>query len=259
MPALTRVLAPERLDAPAHDPAVLRASLAQVAAVNRWLGGRRALRLALAPYRRPGLRVLDVGTGSADLPSALARDARLAGGAIGLVATDRHPQILAIAASQLVGWPNVPNRRGLRERGNDSAAAQDIRLTGAEATALPFATDSFDVVVLSLVLHHLDDGEARLALREAARVAPLVIVNELHRTRANYLGARLLALTLWRDNPLTSHDGPLSVLRAYRPGELRSLAGEAGLDVAELRRRWFQRLVLVAARPALQPGGPVPA
>jgi SAM-dependent methyltransferase len=258
MPAPARVLAPERLDAPAHDPAVLRASLAQVAAVNRWLGGRRALRLALAPYRRPGLRVLDVGTGSADLPIALARDARVAGGAIGLVATDRHAQILAIAAGQLVGWPKVPNRWGLGERGFDTAAAQGIQLAGAEATALPFATDSFDVVVLSLVLHHLDDGAARLALCEAARVAPLVIVNEPHRTRATTWARACRADPLARqpaDQPRRAAVGAASL-------SARGTAvacGRGGTRRRGLRRRWFQRLVLVAERPALPLAGPVPA
>ena len=226
-----RNLAPERLDAPWHEPSVLEASLAHIAGVNRWLGGRRALRLALAARLGRELRLLDVGTGSADLPLALARHAAQDGGRLAVVATDRHPQMLAIAARAVAGTPA-------------------IRLTGADALALPFAPNSFDVVVLSLVLHHLADEPAEHALREAARVAPLVIVNELHRTSGNYLGARFLAQTWWRDNPLTSHDGPLSVQRAYRPAELRTLAQAAGLQVIELRRRWFYRLVLVAARAA---------
>ena len=243
MPALTRVHSPERVDAPRHDPAVLLASLGHIAAVNRWLGGRRALRLALAPLLRRELRVLDVGTGSADLPLALAGYARRAGGRLALVATDRHPQILAMAAQ--------------RAAGADQRASARLRLAGADALALPFAAGSFDVVVLSLLLHHLDDREAVLALREAARVAPLVVVNELHRTHANYLGARLLSLTLWRSNYLTSHDGPLSVLRAFRARELRALATAAGLETVELRRRWFYRLVLIAARPEITPSGQV--
>jgi SAM-dependent methyltransferase len=255
------------VDAPRHDPAVLLASLGHIAAVNRWLGGRRALRLALAPLLRRELRVLDVGTGSADLPLALAGYARRAGGRLALVATDRHPQILAMAA-QRAARPDqlAPARRSgdsAPERSRPEAARPDqrapagLRLAGADALALPFAAGSFDVVVLSLLLHHLDDREAVLALREAARVAPLVVVNELHRTHANYLGARLLSLTLWRSNHLTSHDGPLSVLRAFRPGELRALATAAGLETVELRRRWFYRLVLVAARPEITPSGQV--
>lgn len=228
MSGLPRILRPERLDAPGHDPAVLAASLAHVAGVNRWLGGRRALRLALRPYLGRELHMLDVGTGSADLPLSLVRSGARRDGRLRIIATDRHSQILVAAARRIRG-------------------ARGIRLAAADALALPFAAASFDAVVLSLVLHHLDDEGAVLALREAARVAPLIVVNELHRTHLNYAGARLLAASLWRGNPLTRHDGPLSVLRAFRPGELRGLAEAAGLTVIELRRRWFQRLVLVAA------------
>jgi 2-polyprenyl-3-methyl-5-hydroxy-6-metoxy-1,4-benzoquinol methylase len=219
---LARVDRPERLDAPAHDPAVLAASLAHVAAVNRWLGARRALRLVLAGRLPAAARILDVGTGSADLPRTLATPA------LRLVATDRHRQMLEVAAAA-----------GTRKAG--------IALAAADALALPFADRCFDAALLSMVLHHLPDELAVQALREAGRVARLVVINELHRTVSNYLGARLLSVTLWAGNPLTRHDGPLSVLRAYRAAELQALAAAAGLRVIEVRRRWFNRLVLAAS------------
>lgn len=227
MPLPRRHGADELLDQPAHDPAVLATSLDHVAAVNRWLGGRRALRRALRPWLRDGLRVLDIGTGSGDLPADIARFAQAHGVTLRITATDLHPQMAALATARLASIPGIEVRT-------------------ADALALPFPDHSHDVAVLSLTLHHLDDRQAVLALREAARVAPIVIVNELHRARANYLGARLLAHTVWARNPLTRHDGPLSVLRAYTPPELRSLAEQSGLRVLELRREWFYRLVLTA-------------
>jgi hypothetical protein len=58
-------------------------------------------------------------------------------------------------------------------------------------------------------------------LCEMARVARIgVIVTDLRRSHAAYWGARLLALGI--TNRLTRHDGPLSVLRAYTPAEVRS-------------------------------------
>ena len=221
--------AEELLDSPTHDPQLLGESLAHVAAVNRWLGGRRALLRTLAPRLRDGLRILDVGTGSGDLPRAIARCARRRRARVHITATDVHPQMRERAEAECRGFP-------------------EITIASADALALPFEPDRFDVVLLSMVLHHLDDDAAAAALREAARVAPLVVVNELHRTRVNHAGARVLASTVWAGNPITRHDGPLSVLRAYQPAELRALARAAGLRVLELRRRWFQRLVLVAGR-----------
>jgi hypothetical protein len=56
-----------------------------------------------------------------------------------------------------------------------------------------------------------------------------------------------LAATWWRRNRLTRHDGPLSVLRAFTPAELRAAAEAAGLETLELRRAFFYRLTLVLA------------
>ena len=62
----------------------------------------------------------------------------------------------------------------------------------------------------------------------------------------NYIGARLLSWTWWRANPLTRHDGPLSVLRAFTAPELLAIARSAGLHGVRVERRWFFRLLLTA-------------
>jgi SAM-dependent methyltransferase len=220
--------ATELLDAAVHDPAELEQSLDQVAEVNALLGGRRAVWLALEPLLRESgrLRILDVGTGSADIPLDLVRRAASAGLAVEIMATDVHPQMRQIAAARTARFPS-------------------IRVGAADALALPYADGAFDVVLLSLTLHHFEAEQQVLALREAARVARrAVVVNELERCRANYVGARLLALTRWRGNRLTRHDGPLSVLRAFTMPELRELAGSAGLPIELLERRFFYRLLL---------------
>jgi SAM-dependent methyltransferase len=221
--------APELLDAAHHDRAELEQSLDQVAEVNALLGGRRAAWLAVRPFldaARP-THVLDVGTGSADIPLDLVRRARSARLPIRITAADVHPQMQQIAAARTRHEP-------------------DITTAAGDALDLPWSDDSFDLVLLSMTLHHFEDADQMRALQEAARVARrAVIVNELERCRANWYGARFLALTRWRGNRLTRHDGPLSVLRAFTPGELRILAGAAGLRVRSLQRRFFFRLVLV--------------
>lgn len=232
-PDLSRRLehAPELLDEPAHAPGELEQSLAQVAEVNRMLGGTRAVLRALRPFATPGseLRVLDIGTGSADIPLAIARWAARRSVQVRIVATDVHPQMRRIAAAGTAPFARV------------------ISVEDADALALPYGDDDFDVALLSLTLHHFDGDDPITVLREAARVTRrAIIVNELERCRANWYGARLLAHTRWRGNRLTRHDGPLSVRRAFTPGELHTLARRAGLRVMSLRRRFFYRLVLVA-------------
>jgi SAM-dependent methyltransferase len=218
----------ELLDDPAVDARALEASLDDVAAVNRWLGGTRAVRLALDELAGGALEisVLDVGCGHADVPLALQRRAQRARRSLRIVGVDLHPATARVARRRTHG--------------------HGIAIGRADAVALPFADRSFDIALLSLTLHHLDDAGQRAALRELARVARVgVIVNELRRSRANLAGARLLAATVWRDRAITRHDGPISVLRAFTPGELRALGREAGLRNVRVRCRFFQRVLLI--------------
>jgi ubiquinone/menaquinone biosynthesis C-methylase UbiE len=214
---------PELLDGPL-DARTLDGNLRDLARVNRFLGGAALSWQALEPLMSAAgggetLQVLDVGTGAADIPISLAQRADRRDMPLHIVATDVRPEIVAIA----------------RARGaEDPASSVEVRLGQADHIDEP--DGSFDVVHSSLVLHHLDPAPAIAALREMARVATrAVIVNDLDRTEAWYLGARLLAL-LTTTNAYTRNDGPLSVRRAYRPNEMRQLAARAGL-VEEARYR----------------------
>jgi ubiquinone/menaquinone biosynthesis C-methylase UbiE len=220
--------APELLDEPDHDPAELADSLDDVARVNRLLGGQRALLAHVAPLLLPNrtTRILDVGTGSADLPCAVVDWARRQHRSVHITATDLHPQTLDIARSRCSGYP-------------------EIAVEPADALKLQFGDGAFDAATLSLTLHHFEQDDQVEVMRELARVANgLVIVNELRRTRINYVGARLLAATIWRGNRLTRHDGPLSVLRAFTDDELLRIAQLAGLH-GRVCRHYFQRVVMV--------------
>jgi ubiquinone/menaquinone biosynthesis C-methylase UbiE len=218
----------ERMDAPDVDAGSLEAALRHVAMVNRWLGARRALIRHLPWGLPPGRsRVLDVGTGSADLPLAVARWARRAGRTIEITAVDRHAATLDAARRRTAGCP-------------------DVLLARADGLHLPFRDGAFDLGLLSMTLHHMDGSALVAILAELARVARggRVLVGELERTLPHYLGARMLAATVWRRNAVTRHDGPLSVLRAFTAQELGDLARQAGLRSPEVRRHPFFRLVL---------------
>lgn len=225
--------AEERMDRPDVDPADLAGALDHVATVNRWLGGRRALlrhlTWALDNPRGHPARIIDVGTGSADLPSAISRWARDRRRSVEVTGVDRHDLTLQVAA------------RRVRE----DPAIQVVRGNGL---SLPFASGTFDVALLSMTLHHMDGPALHGILAETARVARggRILVGELERCIPGYVGARLLAASVWRRNPVTRHDGPLSVLRAFTPGELLDLADRAGLREPRVHRHPFYRLILRA-------------
>ncbi len=222
---------PELLDG-RLDHALLQGNLSDLARINRFLGGvalsRRAL-VALAtgchalPHvsrvdRRTGtLRMLDVGTGAADIPEALLAWTSQRGLQLHVEAVDERQEILDVARQR------VGDRR-------------DLHLQHTAGDRLSYEDGAFDVVHLSLVLHHLEPPAAVRLLGEMARTSSLgVIVNDLDRRRLAWLGAWAMTRVLTR-NRYTRHDAPLSVRRAYRPTEVVRLAAQAGLvEVARFR------------------------
>ena len=207
--------AEELLDGPLDDRAALIGNLRDLARVNRRLGGADLSARAidgLAPGRA-SIAVLDVGTGAADIPLALIERGRAAGRIVRVTGVDTRPEVLEAAA---VIDPRV-------------TATGELALHVADGRALPFPDATFEVVHASLLVHHLDPDAARALFAEMLRVARLgVVVNDLVRSRATWLGAWLLAHVATR-NRLTRYDGPLSVRRAYSRTELRALLAVAGL------------------------------
>jgi ubiquinone/menaquinone biosynthesis C-methylase UbiE len=225
---LARREADELLDQVGHDPAELAANLADIRRVNRLAGGTRAtLRelpalLAAVPADRPAT-VLDLATGSGDIPRALIDRCRRRGRSVEVIASDVSPEILAEARRHLAGYPEV------------TFAEHDAR-----AVALP--DRGVDIVLCALALHHFRPEEAVLVLREMARLARVgFVLNDITRSRAGYAAAWVASRVATR-NRLTHHDMPLSVLRAYTPEEVRRLLATAGLADAAVRPRWLFRM-----------------
>jgi ubiquinone/menaquinone biosynthesis C-methylase UbiE len=221
----------EHLDGPLRDRATLAGNLRDLQRVNRLLGGtslsRRAIdALVLPDAASRTIRLLDVGTGAADIPVALLASWRAAGRELEVTAIDSRPEVIA-AATERFGLANVSG----------------LRLAVADGLELPFETGAFDIAHASLVLHHLEPDPAVELLREMRRVARLgVVVNDLARGRLAHVGAWLLA-HLATGNAFTRHDAPLSVRRAYTVEEARALFQRAGLaPVVEVRgfagHRW---------------------
>ncbi|MCS7034934.1 MAG: class I SAM-dependent methyltransferase, partial [Phycisphaerae bacterium] len=97
--------------------------------------------------------ILDIATGSGDVPRAILSWADRAGVNLRVVAVDRHPLTLQIARERSAGLENR------------------LSFVQADALALPFATGSFDYVLCSMFLHHLDDSDAAKVITAADRIA----------------------------------------------------------------------------------------
>jgi 2-polyprenyl-3-methyl-5-hydroxy-6-metoxy-1,4-benzoquinol methylase len=224
-----RVRVPELMDDPALDPkrhAHALAGLRRVNVISRsdailW-SELRPLAQRLAPQP---LRVLDIATGSGDVPLRLAARFANARLPVQISACDISPT--AIAQAQAAAHAtNVP-----------------IHFFTHDVLAHPLP-DEYDAVVCSLFLHHLDPPEAQTILqRMAAASRHIVLVNDLQRSWlgwwAAYIGTRVLTRS-----PIVHYDGPVSVAAAFTPNEAIQLAAKAGLAHATATRRFPWRFLL---------------
>jgi SAM-dependent methyltransferase len=232
MPDLrVRQLEPEWMDDPAVAPADLAAALAFIRRVNA------ALRYASAtvshlqrfsrswPVDRP-TTLLDVATGSADIPRAVLRWADRDRRDVRIVGLDLHAETLRQAA--------------------EGPADPRLSFVRGDALALPFDDRSVDYVLCGMFLHHMSEDAVVGALREMDRVARRgVVVADLLRSRRAYAWISLFTLAA---GPLVRHDARGSVAAAFTPAELLSLRDRAGLTYARPFRHFGHRIVLAGER-----------
>lgn len=230
---MRRRLTPELMDDPAIDRGEHERALAGLARLNRLARSDAIVwgRVRCAAAELGGrASLLDIATGSADVPIALARRAARAGIGLELFACDASEVALAEA-------------RGLAER-----AGVALEAWRQDAVREPFSR-RYDIVTCSLFLHHLDRESALMLLRRAAAAAERVLlVSDLRRSPAG-LAAAWAASRALTGSRVVRVDAVKSVLAAYTPGEAAALAREAGLHGAEVRRRWPWRMLLAWRRP----------
>jgi ubiquinone/menaquinone biosynthesis C-methylase UbiE len=183
--------------------------------INRTLGGVRAIERFLPRAKRGiNLLMLDVAAGACDVSEALLEKLPCR-----IVTLDLNARGLKLADQS---WPVV-----------------------ADALALPFRDGTFDVVMASLFFHHLSNDNCVQVLSQMWRIAKQrILVNDLHRHAVAYFSIRALT-ALFSKSRMVRHDGPVSVLRAFRSSELLDIARRAGVP-ARVHRSFPYRLVLVA-------------
>jgi len=182
----------ERLDSAEATEA--QTNLRDIARINRWFGGHRTLVRLLRTFVGPDdqFSMLDVGAGSGDIARCIQQ--RFPHACV--VSLDRRLPHLSIAPSPRIA---------------------------ADALDLPFADDSFDLVMCSSLLHHFPNEQVTALLNGMRRVARrAVIVLDIER---HVLAYYFLPLTRWllRWSDLTVHDGCASVKAAFHRTELESL------------------------------------
>ncbi len=221
-----RLSEPEWMDAAEVSPEQLGQALRFIRRVNTWLGYTQSAlthldRLTAGFARDRVLRVLDVATGSADVPEAIAAWAKKNQRQVVCVGIDLHQATLDFAAD---------------------ATQHRHPLVRADALQLPFADGAFDIVMTSMFTHHLPDAMVVKVFQEMDRVASRgIIVADLLRSRRAHAWITLFAVF---SNPMIKHDARVSVRQAFTIDELMSLMAKAGIDYVQPTRHTGHRVVI---------------
>jgi ubiquinone/menaquinone biosynthesis C-methylase UbiE len=214
---MKRVVDPELLDSDSGTPREVAESLADLRMFNRVFGGIRAMSALLREVAgRSGLREmswLDVAGGAGDVASLTQQELRRSG-------IQLHPVVLDRASTHMNGG--------------------HINIC-ADALALPFRDNSFDVVSSSLFVHHLEPEELLRFATEGLRVARhAFIINDLIRNPL-HLAFVYAGLPLYRSR-LTRHDAPTSVRRAYTVEEMRRILEPTGAANISIKTFYLFRM-----------------
>jgi SAM-dependent methyltransferase len=225
MSPVLRVPSQEWLDDDLGTPEDIGRSLDDLWRINRWLGGvSGCLRLLERYFSRRGSRrahILDVGAG----------DSRLAA----------HLQSELARRNRSVQFVTLDRRLSHLRNGNHSPRM--LPRVAANASHLPFADKSFDVVMCNLFLHHFSEDEAVELLRRFTGIASdAILINDLERNLLPYLFIRV-GWPFARSR-ITRHDGAASVRQAYTQDELAAIAVRAGFANFEVERLPAYRLGL---------------
>ena len=205
--------------------------MADVALTNRVFGGTQTILHHVARLLRnvpPGtsVRILDIATGSGDIPCALLDWGQKRGLNLTIVGVDNHLGMLRMAQETAPG----------------------IHLAQADALALPFAPRSFDLALCALAFHHFGfEASARVLSAMDTLTTRGFVVSDLRRDLPTLWGVEA-TLAAFHAHPFTRHDGPASVRRAWTPPEYRKMVGLSGVHNVRLHAHWYFRIALVQAK-----------
>jgi 2-polyprenyl-3-methyl-5-hydroxy-6-metoxy-1,4-benzoquinol methylase len=202
---------PELMDRPQPVTPELASDLENLRQLNRHFGSYALIEHFLRRWILPGvrMRILDLATGSGDIPRLVVDFARKVGAAVTVDAIDQQSSTLEIARDLSADYPEI------------NFLKDDVLSFGKE-------NSSYHLVLCSLALHHFRETDAvRLLVRCRELSSKYVLVSDLRRGLLATIGVYLLTGLIFRD-PMTRTDGRLSAARAFSFGEFRMLAERAG-------------------------------
>jgi SAM-dependent methyltransferase len=188
----------------------LEIDLRNLEKLNRYFGSYSLIRFFLRRWfsRGKSVKLLDLCTGSGDIPRFIVDWCRSNDVPIQITAVDQQPATLELARRRSESYPEI---------------------TFVGANVLDFVPSApVDLVFCSLALHHFSEEEAILMIRQTgAMTSGNILFSDLERSDFGIAGIYALTTLIFRE-PMTRFDGRLSMRRAFSFGEMENLAQAAG-------------------------------
>jgi SAM-dependent methyltransferase len=200
----------ELMDRPQPVSAELESDLENIRELNRWFGSYALISMFLSRWIKPGarMRIVDLATGSGDIPRLIAEYGRKVGAELQVDALDRQSATLEIAKRLTARYPEI---------------------SFVEGDVLEWQPpEPYDIVFCTLALHHFSEDNAVQLLQRCRDLSrKFVLVSDLCRGWLATVGVHLLTATMFRE-PMTKYDARLSAARAFSFSEMNQLARRAG-------------------------------
>ena len=206
-------------------------ALRELETINKWLGGNAVTLSGLNQLREQfpenkTISIADLGCGGGDMLKLMADWGRSHQIPLELTGIDANDYIVNYARDRTRAYP-------------------EIQYQTANVFDPDFQKQQFDIITCTLFTHHFTSIELEQLLGSWTRNARIgVVINDLHRHWLAYYS--IVAITrLFSRSYMVKNDGPISVLRAFRRGDLTKLLSKLNVGRFQLHWRWAFRWMLV--------------
>lgn len=216
----------------------LKKNLQNLKLANRFLGGNILIFKALEQLiienpqlTQQPLNVVDIGCGGGDILRTLSLWARKKFLPWIFIGVDANPVSIEYATEL-------------------SGHFEHIQYLTLNVFDEEFQRLKFDIILLCTICHHFSDIEMVKLLSQLSQQAKIgIIISDLHRHWISFYAIKLLT-QIFPCSYLEKHDGPLSVLKAFKRCELIHIMNQAGISGYQIKWRWpFRYQILIKSCP----------
>jgi SAM-dependent methyltransferase len=209
---------------------LLYKNLSELDTLNRTTGGHtnslKGIKQLITDHDKI-YHVVDLGCGSGDALKAIADWARLNNFSVRLTGVDMNVNAIDYLKIHCVDYPEI---NGVTADYQDYLDKNEL----------------IDIVHCSLFCHHLNDDELlRLFIYFRQHIKTGFVINDLHRNWLAYYSAWFFTRLL-NGTELAKNDGPISVLRGFKSGELVYLLNKANIVDYSIRKEWAFRYLIIS-------------